>query len=78
MLVNKCFTYFIQLVYLKIVIHQRIFVSLVQVNLFCIYKNPILQEVLIVELSFNALGAKAPTCKNDGFIFLLNCLLSDC
>ena len=69
--VNKCFPYFIHLVYLKIVILQRIFVSLVHVNLFCIYKNPLLQKILIhvVELPLNALGAEAPTCKDDGFIF---------
>ena len=76
--VNKCFPYLIHLVYLKIVIHQRISVFLIQLNLFCIYKSPLLHKVMIGELPLNALGTEAPTYKDDGFIFLANCLLCDC
>ena len=32
-------------------------------------QKPAFAKILIVELPLNALGAEAPTCKDDGFIF---------
>ena len=51
--------------------------SILSSSLFAFIKKPF-DKILLVVLPLNALEAESSTCKDDGFIFLADCLVSDC